>query len=442
MNQISNINPVKPSPIAQYETKKNEYNPLLHKEECDSFELTDSQNMQPVTFKEGAKLVGKGFLNQAKGIASSIFKHPIRTVGAIATASLALSALPLIGITAATGASVLALGFAGISVFKTAKDAIQVIKDNKNGNYNSMRNNLEKLGGDTLNLALSLPFVPKAIKQVNRTIKYGTTTIGLNKELIGSLKNLKSVKDIPFEFNKADLKINYEMIAKEMGLKIKPKLVFKDMNLNFAGAYEPTSGTMEINELFLKPGYKTIAKLCKIDNETILRHELEHFQQISDIARSEEFGVAGLREVIKNYYKNMESIDKWDLISSGVNTETMENILKGDGSALNSEFYESIIKETGTITKGTQEAAKAAEYAKGFVLKSDPATIQEMNKAINAASGMLNKQKAMLKEYKKNILEKKAYAAQDEFAKNVEAMRPSATDNNIRLISELEDNNA
>lgn len=131
MNQISNINPVKPSPIAQYETKKNEYNPLLHKEECDSFELTDSQNMQPVTFKEGAKLVGKGFLNQAKGIASSIFKHPIRTVGAIATASLALSALPLIGITAATGASVLALGFAGISVFKTAKDAIQVIKDNK-----------------------------------------------------------------------------------------------------------------------------------------------------------------------------------------------------------------------------------------------------------------------------------------------------------------------
>lgn len=438
MNQISNVNFLGQSTRIDNNIKKNEYNPLLHEEKLDYFELTNTQEQKPVTFKEGAKLVGKGFLKQAKGIVSSIFKHPIRTITAVAATSLALSALPLIGITAATGASALALGFAGISLFKTAKDVAHVVKDNKNGNYNSMRNNLEKLGGDSLNLALSLPFVPKAIKQVNRTIKYGTTTIGLNKELIGGLKNIKSVKDIPFEFNKADLKINYEMIAKEMGLKVKPQLVFKDMNPQLAGAYEPASGTMEINKLYLKPGFKTLAKLSKMDNEVLLRHELEHFQQFSDIVRSEEYGVAGLREVMKKYYGNFEGVGRYVLKNSGINLETMDNILEGDGSALNSEFYKSVIKETGTIPKGTQEAAKAAEYAKGLVLKSDPATIQEMNEAVNMTNGILNKQKVMLNEYKKNILEKEAYAAQDNFTKNVEVMRPTIAGDNIRLISELE----
>ena len=439
MNQVSNVNFLGQSTRTNNNIKNNEYNPSLHKEQLDSFELTNTREQKPVTFKEGARLVGKGFLKQAKGIVSSIFKHPIRTIAAVAATTLALSALPLVGITAATGASVLALGFAGISIFKTAKDAIHVVKDNKNGNYDSMRNNLEKLGGDSLNLALSLPFVPKAIKQVKRTIKYGTTTIGLNKELIGDLKNIKSIKDAPFEFNKADLKINYEMIAKEMGLKIKPELVFKDMNPLFAGAYEPVSGTMEINNLYLKPGFKALAKLSKMDSETLLRHELEHFKQFSDIARSEEYGIAGISEVLKKYYGNLENIDKSTLETSGINLQTMDNILKGDGSALNSEFYENIIKESGAIVKGTQEAAKAAEYAKGLVLKSDPTTIREMNEAVNAVNGMLNKQKAMLNEYKKNILEKEAYTAQDQFVKNAESMRPTVAGDNIRLISGLED---
>ncbi len=438
MNQISNVNFLGQSIGNNIDINGDKYNPSLHKEQLDSFKLTNTQEQQPVTFKEGAKLIGKGFLKQAKGIASSVFKHPIRTIAAIAGTSLVLSALPLIGITAATGASVLALGFAGISLFKTAKDTVHVIKDNKNNNYDSMRNNLEKLGSDTLNLALSLPFVPKAIKQVNRTIKYGTTTIGLNKELIGSLKNIKSAKDIPFELNKADLKINYEMIANEMGLKIKPKLVFKDMGLQLTGAYEPASGTIEINELCLKPGYKTLAKLSKMDNEVLLRHELEHFKQFSDIARSEEYGINGLSNTLKQYYEHLKNDDQSTLESYGINTKTMNSILNGDGSALNSEFYKSIIEENGTIATGTQEAAKVAEYAKGFVSKSAPETIQEIKDAISTANGIINEQKAMLNEYKKNILEKEAFAAQEEFAKNVEAMRPTVTGDSIRLISELE----
>ena len=440
MNKISNVNFLGQFTGIDSNIKKNEYIPSLYKEQLDSFNLTNVQEQQPVTFKEGVKLAGKGFLNQAKEMLSSIIKHPIRTIGAVAATSLALSALPLIGITTAAGASALALVFAGVSIFKTAKDVTQIIKDNKNGNYNSMRNNLEKLGGDSLNLAMSLPFVPKAIKQVNRTIKYGKTTIGLNKELINGLKNIKSVKDIPFEFNKADLKINYEMIAKEMGLDIKPKLVIKKMNPMLAGAYEPASGTMEINELYLKPGYKMLAKLSKLDNEALLRHELEHFKQFSDVVRSEEYGIAGFREVLKKYYKNVENYDIESLRTNGLNIDAMDNILHSDGSALNSEFYNSIIEKSGTIAKGTKEAAQAAEYANGLILKTDPATTQQMNEAIRAVNGTYNQQKAMLNEYKKNILEKEAYAAQDLYTKDVVAMRPTVTGDSIRLALELENN--
>ena len=41
-----------------------------------------------------------------------------------------------------------------------------------------------------------------------------------------------------------------------------------------------------------------------------------------------------------------------------------------------------------------------------MILKSDHVTIQQTNEAINAANGFFKQQKAMLNEYKKNILEK------------------------------------
>ena len=214
------------------------------------------------------------------------------------------------------------------------------------------------------------------------------------------------------------------------------------MNPQLGGAFEPVSGTMEINELYLKPGYKTLAKLSKLDNETLIRHELEHFRQFSDVVRSEEYGIAGFREVLKKYYSNLSNADRQELINAGINIDGMDSILTGDGSALNSELYNSVVKEAGKIAKGSEEAAKAAEYAKGLVLKSDPATAQQMNEAINAASGLFERQKAFLNEYKKNILEKEAYAAQDLYAKNIESMRPTIAGDNVRLIAYLEGSEA
>ena len=255
---------------------------------------------QKISFKEGAGLVAKGFINKIKSMGKAIVEHPIKTLGAVVGTTALLSALPLIGITAATGAAVMAVGFGCYAIGKTAVDVTKAVKHNKEGEYNEVRKDLEKIGGDGLDLALSLPFLPKAINQVKRFAQYGTTTVGLNSELIAGLKNIKNIKDIPLEFAKAETLINYEMIAKEMGLAVKPKLVFKDMQVTadgvIAGAFEPVSGELQINQKLLSGKGKIMAKLSKLDNtEMILRHELEHFKQFSDIARAENIGIKALQ---------------------------------------------------------------------------------------------------------------------------------------------------
>ena len=173
---------------------------------------------EKVSVKEGVHILGKGFINKAKAMGKAIVEHPIKTLGAVVGTTALLSALPLIGITAATGAAVMAVGFGCYAIGKTAVDVTKAVKHNKEGEYNEVRKDLEKIGGDGLDLALSLPFLPKAINQVKRFAQYGTTTVGLNSELIAGLKNIKNIKDIPLEFAKAETLINYEMIAKEMGL--------------------------------------------------------------------------------------------------------------------------------------------------------------------------------------------------------------------------------
>ena len=44
------------------------------------------------------------------------------------------------------------------------EDTVKAIKHNKNGEYAQLRNDLGKIGGDCLDLALSMPFLPKALK--------------------------------------------------------------------------------------------------------------------------------------------------------------------------------------------------------------------------------------------------------------------------------------
>ena len=76
-------------------------------------------------------------------------------------------------------------------------------------------------------MALSLPFVPKAIKTIKRNINFAPA-IGLNKELLTNIKNAKGLNAKYTELLKGNLRINYETIGTEMGLKVKSNLVFDD----------------------------------------------------------------------------------------------------------------------------------------------------------------------------------------------------------------------
>ena len=395
---------------------------------------------EKVSFKEGITLISKGFVEKIKAMGKAIVEHPIKTLGAVAGTTLLLSALPLIGITAATGAAVMAVGFGCYAIGKTAIDVTKAVKHNKEGEYNEVRKDLEKIGGDGLDLALSLPFLPKAIKQVSRFAQYGTTTVGLNTELIAGLKNIKSIKDIPLEFAKADTLINYEMISKEMGLAVKPKLAFKDMQVStngvIGGAFEPTTGELQINQNILSGKGKAIAKLSGMDStETILRHELEHFKQFSDIARTENIGINGFANTLTEYYKGAtQKLPISELEKQGLSRKTIESMLHGDKSAFNTKLYQDVIDSKGIIKAGTKEAEMASQYAKGLLEKINPspesiARFEEATKGISpffmSASDRVKVAKAQLELYKSNILEKEAYAVQDVFKKTVLKMRPN-----------------
>ncbi len=394
-------------------------------------DLTQTDNSK-VTFKEGLKLICNGFKNKVKDLAKSIIKHPIKTAGIMLGTTLALSALPLIGISTALGASVLAAGFAGIAIGKTAVHTVKAIKHNKNGEYAQLRNDLGKIGGDCLDLALSMPFLPKALKNIKRNIQYAPK-LCLNKELLSNIKNAKGVGAKYTELLKGDLQINYETIGNEMGLKTKPKLVFDD-NMQFdltkgiatAGEYEPTTGVMKINPKTLNPLARI---LTRTNPEAILKHELTHFQQFADIARTEGIGVTGLKNNLIEYYK--KALDLGETSLPADNIRYAKNLVHGDGSIFNSEFYESIVKEQGVIAKGTEEALKAQTYMDGLIAKvsSDVEKIRNLN--ISPFFSTPNDMKKVLEVYKANPLETPAYAAQDLYTKEILKLRPNITNDII-----------
>lgn len=100
--------------------------------------------------------------------------------------ALAVAALPLIGIPAAIGGGGLALGFGALALGKAVYHGIEFSKANKKGNYDIARLKLNQMGEDTVDLALSAPFVPKAISNIKNFVKYGK--ISYNTALVAELK--------------------------------------------------------------------------------------------------------------------------------------------------------------------------------------------------------------------------------------------------------------
>lgn len=156
-------------------------------------QLSLSPNNKKISFYEGRDLIFKGFATQAMEMLTSIIEHPIKTAALVGSTALGLMSLPLIGIPTAVGGSFLALGFAGYAAGKTIYHAALFAKNNKKGSYHTARMNLQKIGEDTFDLALSTPFAPKAANQIKNFGKYGKVKI--NKTIINELKSNKTFQE-------------------------------------------------------------------------------------------------------------------------------------------------------------------------------------------------------------------------------------------------------
>ena len=136
---------------------------------------------KPITLNEGLLLLGKGAKQQCIDTLQSLFGSPKALIGWVGF-TLGMSLLPLIGIPASVGGGVLAIGFGAVALTKTVKHSLAFAKNNREGQYNLARKNLKTIGEDSVDLALSLPFVPKSVSKVNTFVKHGK--VQLNKDII------------------------------------------------------------------------------------------------------------------------------------------------------------------------------------------------------------------------------------------------------------------
>ena len=142
-------------------------------------------NNKPIKFDEGMQILWEGIKQQCISTAKEMFENPKCLLGLVGITA-GLSILPIIGIPTAVGGSALAVGFATFATIKTTKHCLEFAKNNRNEEYDIARKNLETIGEDTVDLALSLPFVPKSITKLKTFAKYGK--IGINKELFNQKK--------------------------------------------------------------------------------------------------------------------------------------------------------------------------------------------------------------------------------------------------------------
>ena len=128
------------------------------------------KQQKKVSFNEGCDIIFSGAKDTAVNTVKSVVQHPIKTLATMAATTAALTSLPFMGISMATGGAALVTGFGGLAIFNTAKNIFKAHKNSKNGNYDEMRKTLHDLGGNAVDLALTLPFMPKAVKHLSRNV--------------------------------------------------------------------------------------------------------------------------------------------------------------------------------------------------------------------------------------------------------------------------------
>lgn len=396
-----------------------------------------------ISWREAFSLMGQGFVNKAKDLWKTVKEHPVQALAAAGVVTGAILAAPLIGISSAVAASGLAIVFAGVAVYHAAKHGLEALDHANKGQNNQLRQAFKNIGGDGFDLALTLPFVPKGVGTIIRAFKYAPK-IGLNMELINGLRQAKGISGFLREFTKADLRINYHQMTKEIGLKVAPKLIFDDnMSLGIAGGFDPLSGEIRMNSRHLGFGTRCLMNVgyaaqkvmtfilrrflgiksprnIPPNAEGFLRHELVHFQQFSDIARTEGIGP--------------EEIQKASSSIMGLRNMQLP---------INNELYEQVIAEQGTIKAGTEQAELSQEYLNGF--KANQTITQKLQelyyRVLQGDKTALKEYHSILREHENNIFEKPAFDAQEKYIDRVIKGRPGKLLVSAQALSRANSNN-
>ncbi len=375
--------------------------------------LKNDSNYKSIGFREGAGLFFRGIVKQFDDTVNAIVKNPLKTAAVVGTTTLGLMSLPLVGVPSAVGGAALALGFGAFALGKAVYHTTQFVKNNESGSYDKARKNLEQIGGDSVDIALSAPFVPKALKEIKKFSKYGK--IGLNTELINNIKSTKGIvkkfkaflsgdKNLYRSMNykeavekelsalegitdaeKSQIKqylhdydvpkdkipeVVLEQWSKEHGIKAKPKVKYATLGENTQAQAVANDCTITINDFKKKIPSKT-SRYRRIKRE--LKNQ-EYIDTYLDLKTGEKFKESINEELMKKYVDLVDAESKLAPEAELISTVTHERehidqfarvlnvnpkFYRLDAGA--KRLYESMNADIGPIKAGTSEYAKVQE---------------------------------------------------------------------------------
>jgi len=363
---------------------------LKYEKDTVSFSAKKTKEKDPnskVSFAEGAKLVLSGAAHRVKDMLLYPFKHPVSAIMTGALTSLAMCALPLIGISTTTGAAALGAAFGAFSIFNVAKNVKNAVSSHKENNNGQFRHDLKEIGASSVDLAFSARLLKRNLRTLRHQFKYGK--IGLNKDLINDLRNQKGFSKKYKSINNANSKINAG-INKYAGIDdLQRELKFSDdVKKEYLKLYD-----IEDNEEFASQAYKRLVTdlgytesnrsyapvlvfdtsenknqvaAYGLDNNMVtvniknlklydkngilgaLRHELQHFQQMVDIERTQNLGLEKMQMFGK------KANNKMALNELETNAD-LSSLTKEEAEAYIKSFKEMLEQPETTFTKNPRK---------------------------------------------------------------------------------------
>lgn len=266
------------------------------------------------------------------------------------------------------------------------------IKEKEIGKQSAPKTNTnsKKIAGKFFEDEILKFITPEELANLNKDVLFKSGVITPEMSLMfAQIRNLKGEEFI---------KTSYKLMTRLLGCEdYAPELILKNTD-EYKGAFDKFSGKIKIAINNCRSGTELQGDLL-----AILRHELEHFIQYTDIARTEGLGIdaickanakSGLRALkmdrercIKIYHKPFEEMTESE-------DEILQNFYNRSKAEINTTFYEKVIQKKGIIKKGTPEFNKATEYLKA----------EEVYTYVKYKE----KNDLLVKDYENNLLEQEA----------------------------------